>query len=146
MPFHFFLHAETNMPKRIRAFIVDDSPLVRKNLAEALEEVGPVVVLGGADSESSAVAWLAANSFQCDLVVIDISLTAGSALSVLRYARALPTPLALVVLTDYVTADTCIRCLELGARRIFDKTSQFDDLIGYCVRLSDGDTAFGELT
>ena len=45
---------------QLKAFIVEDSPVIRENLVAALEEMAPIRVVGNADDESSAVGWLIA--------------------------------------------------------------------------------------
>ena len=40
---------------QLKAFIVEDSPVIRENLVAALEELAPVQVVGTADDEASAV-------------------------------------------------------------------------------------------
>ena len=41
-----------------RIYIVEDSSIIRENLIEALHENAPVEVVGTADDEKSAIAWL----------------------------------------------------------------------------------------
>ena len=131
---------------QLKAFIVEDSPVIRENLVAALEEMAPIDVVGTADDETSAVSWLATSQNRCDLVVVDIFLKSGSGLGVLRAAADLCPPLTLVVLSNYATPDMRRKCLELGASRVFDKSNEIDELILYCGRLSDGSTGHGGLT
>src|SRR4051812_19025361 len=49
----------------LKAFIVEDSPVIRENLVAALEEMAPISVVATADDEASAVRWLDENA--CDL-------------------------------------------------------------------------------
>lgn len=129
----------------LKAFIVEDSPVIRENLIAALEELAPVEVVGTAEDEPTAVKWLGGNRDGCDLVIIDIFLKRGSGLGVLRAASELVRPVGLVVLSNYATPDMRRKCLELGASRVFDKSNEIDALIQYCARLADGQTGFGEL-
>lgn len=129
----------------LKAFIVEDSPVIRENLIAALEELAPVQVVGTAEDEPSAVDWLASAGRRCDLVIIDIFLKRGSGLGVLRAASDLHQPMSLVVLSNYATADMRRKCLELGASRVFDKSNEIDALILYCARLADGETGPGQL-
>jgi DNA-binding NarL/FixJ family response regulator len=124
----------------LKAFIVEDSPVIRENLIAALEELAPVQVVGTAEDEPSAVDWLGSSGRGCDLVIIDIFLKRGSGLGVLRAASDLRKPMSLVVLSNYATPDMRRKCLELGASRVFDKSNEIDALILYCARLADGDT------
>jgi len=132
------------MPQ-IKAFIVEDSPVIRENLVAALEELAPVEVVGTADDESTALRWLIRSGNRCDLVIVDIFLKSGSGLGVLRAATGLRKPMKLVILSNYATPDMRRKCLELGANRVFDKSNEIDALILYCNRLADGHTNFGEL-
>ncbi len=129
----------------LKAFIVEDSPVIRENLIAALEELAPVQVVGTADDEFSAVDWLGSGGRRCDLVIIDIFLKRGSGLGVLRAASDLHQPMSLVVLSNYATPDMRRKCLELGASRVFDKSNEIDALILYCARLADGETGPGQL-
>ncbi len=129
---------------QLKAFIVEDSPVIRENLVAALEEMAPIDVIGTAEDESSAVAWLRGAENRCDLVVVDIFLKSGSGLGVLKAAAASPSKLKLVVLSNYATPDMRRKCLELGADRVFDKSNEIDALILYCCRLADGSTGTSE--
>ena len=120
----------------LRAFLVEDSPIIRENLIAALEELAPVEVVGTAEDERSAVDSLAAMAPACDLVIIDIFLKGGSGLGVLRAATALGRTMKLVVLSNYATADMRRRCEALGASRVFDKSNEIDALIDYCESLA----------
>ena len=131
----------------LKAFIVEDSAVIRENLTAALEELAPVQVVGTAEDEPGAVHWLTASDAQgCDLVIIDIFLKRGSGLGVLRAASDLKRPMSLVVLSNYATPDMRRKCLDLGADRVFDKSNEIDSLILYCARLAAGDTGHGALT
>ena len=125
---------------QLKAFIVEDSPVIRENLVAALEEMAPIDVVGTAEDESGALSWLTAPHNRCDLVVVDIFLKSGSGLGVLKAATATPSSLKLVVLSNYATPDMRRKCLELGADRVFDKSNEIDALILYCCRLADGST------
>ena len=130
----------------LKAFIVEDSPVIRENLTAALEELAPVRVVGTAEDEPAAVDWLAGGAHECDLVIIDIFLKRGSGLGVLRAVSDLGRPMSLVVLSNYATADMRRKCMDLGADRVFDKSNEIDALILYCGRLAEGETAHGGLT
>lgn len=121
----------------LRTFLVEDSPVIRENLIATLEEMTPVQVVGSADDESAARRWLDDPSHQCELVIVDVVLRSGSGLGVLRAAVGQGAPRRFVVLTNYATADMRERCRSLGADRVFDKSSELDDLIAFCVDMGD---------
>ena len=121
----------------LRAFIVEDSPVIRDNLIAALEEMVPLKVVGFAENEIDAVRWLSDKNNGCDLAIIDIFLRAGSGLGVLRSLKAYNVGIERVVLTNYASVDIRRQCLQLGASRVFDKSNEIDALIGYCLTLFD---------
>jgi DNA-binding NarL/FixJ family response regulator len=121
---------------RLKTYIVEDSFVIRENLIATLEELAAIDVVGTAEDERTAVAWLSRPERPVDLVIIDIFLKSGSGLGVLPVARTLPRPCELVVLTNYATPDIRRRCMELGADQVFDKSNEIDALILHCSRLA----------
>ena len=123
-------------PHGLRCFLVEDSPVIRHNLIATLEEMLPVRVVGFAEDEASAEQWMVVSGSGCDLLIIDIFLKAGTGLQVLLRAGALCPAARRVVLTNYATTAMRRRCLQLGADRVFDNSSELDELLGYCAGLA----------
>ena len=121
---------------RLKTYIVEDSQVIRENLVATLEELSPVEVVGTAEDEHTATSWLRQHGARVVLVIVDIFLKGGSGLGVLRAVGAMTASYKMVVLSNYATADMRRRCLELGAHRVFDKSSDIDALIRYCADLS----------
>ena len=117
---------------KLRTFIIEDNPVILNNLIATLEELSDVQVVGSVGSEYEAVIELQERSDQVDLVIVDVFLTSGSGLGVLRTTQNLKLAARRVVLSNYATADMRRRCLELGADRVFDKSSELEELIAYC--------------
>ena len=42
----------------LKTYLVEDNPVIRESLIATLEELAPVVVVGTADDELTAVQWL----------------------------------------------------------------------------------------
>ncbi len=116
----------------LRTFIVEDNPVILNNLIATLEELSDVQVVGSVGSEREAVSELQRREGQVDLVIVDVFLTSGSGLGVLRSAQDMKLLARRVVLSNYATPDMRRRCLELGADRVFDKSSELEELIAYC--------------
>ncbi len=116
----------------LRTFIVEDNPVILNNLIATLEELSDVQVVGSVGSEREAVSELLQRNGLVDLVIVDVFLTSGSGLGVLRSALDMNLPARRVVLSNYATPDMRRRCLELGADRVFDKSSELEELIAYC--------------
>lgn len=129
----------------LKTYIVEDSPVIRENLIATLEELVPVEVVGTAEDEATAVKWLAQESNHADLVIVDIFLKGGSGLGVLKATNGLPHLHNVVVLSNYATQDMRLKCLALGANKVFDKSNDIDALILYCSRLASGDTGHDAL-
>lgn len=123
----------------LRAFLVENSPVIRENLAGTLEELANVEVIGSAGDEESAVHWMSRHAAsKTDVVIVDIFLNSGSGLGVLRAARKLGVAAPRVVLTNYATEEVRRHCAKLGAARVFDKCRDLDELISYCTDLAGG--------
>lgn len=118
----------------LKAFLVEDSPLIRESLIAVLTELAPVEVVGTAQDEATSVRWLRNPLNVCDLVIVDLFLTRGSGLGVLRVVDGARRPL--VVLSNYLSPATREKCIELGASAMFDKSNEIDSLLAYCNRLA----------
>ena len=119
--------------KALRAFVVEDSPVIRENLVATLEEVASLSVIGTAEDEEGALRFLTNPNSQCDIAIVDIFLAHGSGLGVLRGLRESGSKVERVVLTNYATEDIRRHCLELGATRVFDKSAEIDALVNHCL-------------
>jgi DNA-binding NarL/FixJ family response regulator len=122
----------------LKTFLVEDSPVIRESLVAALEEMVPLRVVGQAEDAPSALRWLEDAHNKCDLVIIDIFLRLGSGMDVLRALHERRHSAQRVVLTNYATPDIRSRCAGLGASRVFDKSSEIDELVEYCLELANG--------
>lgn len=122
-------------------FLVEDSPVIRQNLVETIEDLVDAKVTGTAAGESEAITWLSENH-DWTMAVIDLFLEQGSGLGVLKACASRPSSQYAVILSNYATADIRKRSLELGADAVFDKSSELDAFLAYCSnvagRTSDG--------
>ena len=122
---------------KLRIFLVEDSEIIRANLEEALLELGEAHVVAHAPGEAQARAWLDTHTGQWDLAVVDLFLKEGSGLGVLMAQRRRAPSQHVVVLSNYATRDMRSRCAALGADAVFDKSTELDELMSYCLRLRD---------
>ncbi len=125
----------------LKTYIIEDSPVIRESLIETLQELGPIAVVGVADNEQGAVQWLTDDANDWHLVIVDLFLRAGSGLGVIRTLRGRKAAHSIVVLSNYASDDMRATCIELGADRVFDKSTEIEALLQYCTGLSqqDGD-------
>ena len=120
-----------------RAYIVEDSPTIRENLIETLQELALVDAVGTAETEFEGKQWLAQNDDYWDLAIVDLFLKEGSGLNILEACRDRRPTQKMVVLSNHATSDVRWRCAQLGADAVFDKSTEIDALVDYCVKERD---------
>jgi DNA-binding NarL/FixJ family response regulator len=119
----------------LAVLLIEDSPLIRRSLAEAIDALGPWRVTAFADAPDEAIALLSAQRF--DAVIVDLQLRSGSGIDVLAWLRDTGgAPEAFVaVLTNHALPTYRERCLQYGVSHFFDKSLEFDRvldaMIGY---------------
>jgi DNA-binding NarL/FixJ family response regulator len=118
---------------KFRAYIVEDSPTIRQNLIETLQELALVEAVGVAETEQEGKRWLTQNDGTWDLAIIDLFLREGSGLNILEACRARRPDQKMIVLSNHATSDVRWRCAQLGADAVFDKSTEIDALIDYCL-------------
>lgn len=114
-------------------YLVEDSFTIRENLISTLEEIAPVKVVGFAETENEANAWLLNHNGDWQLAIVDLFLKEGSGLGVLKGCQNRNANQKVVVLTNYATSDIRRRCAELGSDAVFDKSNELDELLDYCM-------------
>lgn len=121
----------TMMHHRLKAFLVEDNPLIRDNLIPAMAELANVDVLGYSDNEADAVVWIEANSALVEVLILDMFLAQGTGLNVLKTIRKDGIDTCVVVLTNHATADMRRRCKEGGCDAFFDKAQENEEFFSY---------------
>lgn len=127
--------AAQSMPT-LKALIVEDNPVILENLVTTLEELTQIEVVATVGNETDAVRELTQRAAELDLVIIDVFLTSGSGLGVLKSAQSMALSARLVVLSNYATDDIRRRCTSLGADKVFDKSKELDHFLEYCEELA----------
>lgn len=117
----------------LRAFLVEDNEVIRANLEDALAELAHVEVVAFSGSALEASDWLAVHSGEWDLAVVDLFLTEGSGLTVLASCRVRDPGQRVAVLSNYATRDMRSRCKAFGADAVFDKSTELDEFIEFCL-------------
>lgn len=114
----------------LRVLLVEDSERLRTRLRRLLDVPGLMRVEGEAGSEESAIAELQARPF--DVLIVDVELSAGSGIGVIRHARrSLPAGSAaplVIVLTNFALPTVRQKCMHAGADHFLDKMRQFEEL------------------
>jgi two-component system OmpR family response regulator len=118
---------------RLRIYLVEDNPVIRKNLTEWFEDLENARLVGFSTTEHEARAWLVKNKTAWDLAVVDLFLAQGSGLGIVKSCRDRNLKQKLVVLTNYATAEIRERSLALGADAIFDKSNELEEFLRYAM-------------
>ncbi len=117
----------------LQAFVIEDNATIRENLIGTLEELTCVRVAGASATENEALAWLAQNQETWDLVIVDLFLKQGSGIHLAQaIQRSRPTQ-KIVVFSNYINASVRKRCAQIGVDAVFDKSTEIDSLVDYCV-------------
>jgi two-component system, OmpR family, response regulator len=119
-------------------FLVEDNAIIRTNLEQTLSELAGAEFVGHAATEAEAIAWLQAHADGWRLVIVDLFLSAGNGLGVLAACRNRRPGQRVVVLSNYATDSMRARCIDdSGADAVFDKSTEIDALLEYCVAQQD---------
>ncbi|QHI97101.1 response regulator [Xylophilus rhododendri] len=119
------------MPHSKRAFLVEDNPSLRESLIELLKSEASVAVIATAENEIDAINWLAVYSHRVSLVILDMYLTSGTGLSILRQMRDAGLTHPIVVFTNSSSQALRDACLRGGADAFFDKGSEQELFFSY---------------
>lgn len=110
----------------IKVVLVDDHPLIRKGLSQALNK-DEISVVGEASSLSEGVALL--NSTTPDICIVDLNLGSASGIELIKVGMVQNPNCAFVVLTMEDDLDTLITAKAAGARAYITKGSPIENLI-----------------
>ena len=121
---------------QIKTFLVEDSPTIRDNLIATLEELTSVTTVGTAETENEAIEWLANSGNEWDLAIVDLFLKQGTGLGVVSALKKRLSAQKVIVLSNYATPDVRKQCALLGADAVFDKSTEIEQLLEFCVNLS----------
>lgn len=116
----------------MKAYIVEDNAIIRKNLTETLDELLDIQTVGYAETEQSACAWLQKHPDDWQLLILDLFLREGTGMGVLKECTHHSSQQRVVVLSNYATGDIRHRCLAWGADAVFDKSTELDQFFDYC--------------
>ena len=119
----------------VRVFLVEDMKQVQAVLSDLLAGLGDFRLVGTAATEAEARFWLAENTGEWDLAVVDLVLDQGSGMGVIPGARqSAGDGATVVVFSDYASDGIRTHCLRLGADAVFLK-SQVQEFMDYCSEL-----------
>jgi DNA-binding NtrC family response regulator len=118
------------VPSAHEVLVVDDEVVVLTVLRELLRRSGYRVTT--AASAEEAIELMQKRSF--DLVLTDKNLPGASGLEVLRIARGLDPPPAVVMITGYSSYDSAVTALDIGAQDYIEKPIRDVEALRFRIR------------
>ena len=119
----------------LNTYLVEDNPVIRANLTETLQELAGVKVVGHAEEALDASRWLLDHPHGWELAIVDLFLRTGSGIAVLGALRQRRAAQRVIVVSNYATPEMRTRCLAAGADQVFDKSTEVEALVHYCLSL-----------
>jgi diguanylate cyclase (GGDEF)-like protein len=110
--------------KRAGILVVDDDPVVRELIADAIAEAGFEVDVCGDGVE--ALGKNAAKAY--DLIVTDMRLPGLDGLSLIRNLKASKSETDVIVITGYGSIDNAVQCMKAGALEYLIKPLSVDQI------------------
>jgi two-component system response regulator DevR len=126
----------------IRVFLVDDHEVVRRGVAELLEEDPGISVVGEAGSVAEALARVPA--VRPDVAVVDMRLPDGDGAEVCRRLRERAPETRSLVLTSYSDEDALAAAVAAGAAGYLLKQVRGSALVSAVRTVAAGGTLFGQ--
>jgi DNA-binding NarL/FixJ family response regulator len=112
---------------RTNVFLVEDSASIRSRLSEMLGAVEGVSIVGEAESPAAAIDGILRT--QPDSVVLDMHLTGGTGIEVLRKVCPVAPHIVFIMLTNHPEPQYRKVCLQSGATHFLDKSTEFDKVM-----------------
>lgn len=112
----------------LKVFIADDSRIMRERLISMLNEFNEIDIIGEAHDGLGAIEGI--RTLEPDFLILDIRMPKGNGIEVLRNIKDQNLPITIAVFTNFPTPQYQTKCMALGADYFFDKSEDFEKLIG----------------
>lgn len=111
--------------KGLKVLIVDDEPLMRLSMLDALEGIGCEVLAAATGTEGVAIL----GTRQFDVVITDLRLPGADGLTVLKTCKEQSPTTEVILITAHGSVDTAVGAIKLGAYDYITKPFQMDELL-----------------
>lgn len=119
----------------MRVLIADDSIMVCRRLTALLGGLEGVDIVGQAHSAPDAIASI--TELRPEAVILDIQMPGGTGMDVLQKAKEAIPDSIVIMLTNYSRPPYRKKYMEAGADFFFDKSTEFEKVIGVFHQLSE---------
>lgn len=138
------MRKSTTRGKRVRVFVVDDHPLVRQALRDAIRHEQGFEFCGEADDREEALKGIA--EAQPDLAIIDLRLRSSDGLDLIRDLRDRHPKVLSLVLSMQDESITAERAVRAGARGYVSKQEPPKKIIEAVRKVLNGEIYWSEKT
>ncbi|HEX6306165.1 MAG TPA: response regulator transcription factor [Anaerolineales bacterium] len=125
------------MSARIRVFIADDHPIVRRGIKNLLETEANIEVVGEATNGRDAVA--AVEALKPDIVLMDLVMPVMDGIEAIRQLRESQPEARILVLTSFGTDDKVFPAIKAGALGYLIKDTAPEDLVRAIHQVYEGE-------
>jgi two-component system chemotaxis response regulator CheY len=123
-------------------YLVDDSKAMRDRLVTLLSEIDGAVVIGQAENSIEALDGI--RRLRPRVVILDIQMTGGSGIDVLKSIKHEEGPQPVVImLTNHSYTQYRERCMKLGADFFLDKARDANRLLAIIKDLAESSAQHG---
>jgi len=120
----------------MRIVIVDDSVVIRQRLMRLLSKLDGIEVVGEADDVPVAKKLM--EKLKPDVAILDIRMPSGSGADLVQELKQLKPAPTVIMLTNYPYPENRKKCMDLGADFFFDKSTEFQEMVGLLGRMATG--------
>lgn len=124
------------MSDKIRVFLLDDHEVVRRGVADLLEDSETIEIVGQAGTVLDAAAKIA--DLKPDVAVLDARLPDGSGIDLCRRIRLQTQEIAVLILTSYEDDEALFDAIMAGASGFVLKQVRGNDLVDAVQRVAAG--------
>ena len=128
----------------IRVGIVDDHPIVREALVNAISRTSDMVV--SAQARDGVEAVEAVLAIPMDVVLLDLRMPRKSGLAALKEILAQDSPPKVIILSSFDSHDEITAAIDLGAHGYLLKVARSGEILGAIRSVHGGATAIGDST
>jgi DNA-binding NarL/FixJ family response regulator len=131
------------MPQQVSILIVDDHPLLRRGVRDAIAENPRFQIVGEASDGQEAMRLV--TSLKPQIAVVDIDMPRLNGLEMLRALRQLSFHVKTIILTMFKEEDMFNAALDLGALAYVVKENAANDVLVALEKVTRGETFFSSV-
>ncbi|MCL6495724.1 MAG: response regulator transcription factor [Ignavibacterium sp.] len=120
--------------KKLKLYLVDDSPYVRRSLARVFSEIKKVELIGEAENLKNAVEFL--TKYNPEVCIFDYNLPDGTAIDLIKYSKNANDKVVNIVISNMADEKLKKVILKSGADYFFDKSEEIDELTSLIEKLA----------